>query len=573
MKKVDLKIQGMHCASCEVMIERKFKQIPGIEKVNVNNATGKATIYFSKTPQLRELQEVVKENGYSVSLPHVRPNAEQPLHKNTKREYAEIGAVFLFVAALYLVLSQFDLIPKSLGISDSMSYGFVFLIGLVAAVSTCIAVTGGLLLAVAAKYNEQNPDLNSYQRFKPHIYFNIGRVLSYTLLGGGVGALGSVLTISSRVTGLMTIFVSLIMLILGFQLLNLFPRLRRFQPKMPKFLAHKIHNMSSSNTKGAPFFLGASTFFLPCGFTQALQLYILSQGSFTVGALTMLAFSLGTLPALVSLGAISSFVRGAFQKHFLRFAGVTVVLLGFFNINNGLTLTGSDINFASIFPSTKSAVSTDAPAQIIGGKQVVSMKVSDLSYSPLRFTIVQGVPVEWHIDGTEAQGCAQVITVPKLDITEYLPRQGEKIITFIPKEIGTIPFSCTMGMTTRGAAFNVILNTEGIVGDPNIIQEEVRQPEPEVNDGPVQKLAMEVSRERGFYPNNFTVKKNIPVELTIDAKVPLGGCMSVMVIPKYDVAVPMRLGENKLKFTPTETGTVYATCSMGSKMARFAVTD
>lgn len=565
----------MHCASCEVMVERKFKTVPGIEKVNVNHVTGNATIYFSKAPQLKELQNAVRENGYSVSLPHVRPNIQQQTtHRNTSKDYAEIGAAFLFVAALYLVLSQFDLIPKSLGISDNMSYGFVFLIGLVAAVSTCIAVTGGLLLAVAAKYNEQNPNLNGYQKFKPHIYFNIGRVLSYTLLGGAVGALGSVLTISSRVTGLLTIFVSLIMLILGFQLLNLFPWLRRFQPKMPKFLAHRIHDMSDSNTKGAPFFLGALTFFLPCGFTQALQLYILSQGSFTVGAFTMLAFSLGTLPALVSLGAISSFVKGAFQRYFLRFAGVTVVMLGFFNINNGLTLTGTNISFASIFSSSNSAaVSSDAQAQIIGGKQIVSMKVSDLSYSPSRFTVVQGVPVEWHIDGTEAQGCAQVITVPKLGITEYLPRTGEKIITFLPKEVETIPFSCTMGMTTRGAAFNVVPNTEGIIGDPNVIEEGSRQPEPEVYDGPVQKLAMEVSGERGFYPNSFTVKKDIPVELTIDAKVPLGGCMSVMVIPKYDVTVLMRLGENKLKFTPTETGTVYATCSMGSKMVQFSVVN
>lgn len=84
---------------------------------------------------------------------------------------------------------------------------------------------------------------------------------------------------------------------------------------------------------------------------------------------------------------------------------------------------------------------------------------------------------------------------------------------------------------------------------------------------------MEVSREHGFYPNSFTVKRDIPVELTIDAKVPLDGCMSVMVIPRYDVTVLMKLGENKLKFTPTETGTVYVTCSMGSKMVQFAVTD
>lgn len=563
----------MTCASCEVMIERKFKAVPGIEKVDVNHANGKATIYFNQAPQLKQLQNAVRENGYTVSLPHVHPPQTEIKHRNTKKDYFQIGAIFLIVLGLYLVLKQFDILPKGFGVSENMSYGFVFAIGLVAATSTCIAVTGGLLLALSAKYNEQNPNLNGYQKFKPHIYFNIGRIASYTVLGGAVGALGSVLTISTKTAGLLTVLVSLVMLILGFQLLNLFPWMKRFQPKMPKFLAHKIHDMSGSQKKEAPFLLGAATFFLPCGFTQALQLYILTTGSFEVGALTMLAFSLGTLPALVSLGAISSLVKGAFQKHFLRFAGVVVVMLGFFNINNGLALTGSNINLASIFSSSQKSISAiEERAPIIGGKQVVSMKITDLSYSPNKFTIVEDVPVEWHIDGTEAQGCAQVITVPKLGIIEYISPTGEKLITFVPKEVGTIPFSCTMGMTTRGSAFNVVPNTEGVVGAPVEETKEVTN-FPEVSDPNAQKLAMEISREKGIYPKFFTIKKDVPVELTVNSKVPLGGCMSVFVIPKYNVTIPMKLGETKVKFTPTETGSVAMTCSMGSRMAQFNVVN
>ena len=81
--------------------------------------------------------------------------------------------------------------------------------------------------------------------------------------------------------------------------------------------------------------LGAATFFLPCGFTQALQLYVLAKASVAAGALTMLAFSLGTLPALLSLSAVSSFARGAFQRHFLKVAGVAVIVLGLMNIQYG----------------------------------------------------------------------------------------------------------------------------------------------------------------------------------------------------------------------------------------------
>ncbi len=100
--------------------------------------------------------------------------------KNAPRDYVEIGAAFLIIIAILLVLGQLDLLPNQFGVSETISYGLVFVVGLVASVSSCIAVTGGLLVAVAAKYNEASTALTPVQRIKPHIYFNAGRILSYT---------------------------------------------------------------------------------------------------------------------------------------------------------------------------------------------------------------------------------------------------------------------------------------------------------------------------------------------------------------------------------------------------------
>ena len=447
----------MHCASCEVLIERKFKKVAGVQKVTVSHTSGQAELYCSFNPDMNQLDASIKDQGYSVL-------SQSGECKNTSKDYLQIGAIFLIVVAVYLVFKQLGLVPN-LGISENMSYGFIFLIGVVAATSTCLAVTGGLLLSVAAKYNEQNPHLDGWGKFKPTLYFNVGRVVSYAVFGGLVGALGSVLTLSPQVNGVVTIVASFVMIILGLQLLKLFPWLSRFQPKMPKFLGHKIHDISDSDNKAAPFLLGAGTFFLPCGFTQALQLYVLSKGDFTTGALTMLVFALGTLPALLSLSALSSFIKGAFQQHFLRFAGIIVVLLGIFNVNNGLTLTGINFAFAAGPQTNNSSIlgASDPNVQIVGGKQIVKMKVIGLSYSPHTFTVAKGIPVEWYIDGSQAEGCAQVITVPSLGITEYLSQKSVKVITFTPESTGKIPFSCTMGMTTRGSAFTVVENTQGIV--------------------------------------------------------------------------------------------------------------
>ena len=237
--------------------------------------------------------------------------------KNMPRDYAEIAAAFLIVIGILFALGQLDLLPKQFGVSETMSYGLVFVIGLVASVSSCIAVTGGLLVAVAAKYNETTASLTPMQRIKPHVYFNVGRILSYTLFGGAIGALGSALTLSPEITGVLTLIASAVMILLGLQMLKLLPALTRFLPTMPKAFGHFVHDLADRDANGGAFALGAATFFLPCGFTQALQLYVLAKGSFTVGALTMLAFALGTLPALLSLSAMSSLATGGFQRHFL----------------------------------------------------------------------------------------------------------------------------------------------------------------------------------------------------------------------------------------------------------------
>ena len=472
LKKMKLKIHGMHCASCEVLIERKFKKIAGIEKVHVSHHNGKAELFCSADPDINELNSAVKGDGYYVSHWSASPERQQgeqdhrlithpETHKNTWEDYFQMGGIFLVIVSVYYILKQFDLLP-TITISEHMSYGVVFLIGLFAAVSTCVAVVGGLLIAVAEKFNESHSDLTGIQKFRPHAYFNAGRVVGYTGFGAAVGGLGSVLTLSPQVNGYLTIVVSVIMLLLGFQLLHLFPWLRRFSPKMPKFIGHKIYDLSAKDSKGAPFTLGALTFFLPCGFTQALQLYVLASGDWKVGALTMLVFSLGTLPALISLSAMTSFAKGIFQRHFLKFAGVLVVMLAVFNINNGIALTGSNFNIASILQAggTNAAdQQEELSATIIDGKQVVDMRVAGLNYYPHQFTVVEGIPVEWRIDGSQAEGCAQVISVPKLGIVKSLSPNAPTIISFTPQETGTIAFSCTMGMTTRGSAFKVVSNT------------------------------------------------------------------------------------------------------------------
>lgn len=435
-----LRIDGMTCASCELLLERKLRTMKGVQSVSASHKKGTVRI-TTKADELVDdalLSAAIEDAGYGLA-----DNNVLTLSTN-KRKWLEIGVSLLIILALYKALAAFNLVSLAPSTAGALSIGGIFVIGLVAGTSSCLAVTGGLLLALAAKHNALHRAETPAQKFKPLLQFNIGRLLSYFLLGGLVGVLGQSMTLSTRMTGYMNILVALVMLYLALSILGIVKK-GSFPIKPPKKVSHWIANISDSDHPAAPFALGALTFFLPCGFTQSLQLIALASGNFATGALVMSVFALGTLPTLLGISAISSRAKGSSLNLFLRFSGTLVFVLALFNLNSGLALTGFDLSRALVDNNT-----TNAPATAIqGNMQEVSMKVTPTGYEPSQLTIHAGVPVRWKIDGTGAIGCTSIMTIPSLNITKSLG-QGENIIEFTAPQKGPLAFMCSMGMV-RGS--------------------------------------------------------------------------------------------------------------------------
>lgn len=440
-------IGGMTCASCELLLEKKIKAVPGVKDVDISHRTGIAriTAKADQLPSTERITTAIEKAGYTVideNAPSVSTLSPD------KRKWMEIGGALIIIFAGYKLLQAFDLVSLAPSTSGALSLGGVLLIGLVAGTSSCLAVTGGLLLALAAKHNELHQAETPWQKFKPLLQFNIGRLVSYFVLGGFVGVLGQSITLSTRMTGYMNIAVALIMLFLALSILEIIPK-GSFPIRPPKKFSRWIANLSESDHPAAPLALGAFTFFLPCGFTQSLQLVALASGSFIIGAMTMFVFALGTLPSLLGISAISSTATGNFSRLFLRFSGALVLLLALFNLNSGFALTGIDLS--RVF-ATGNQQAAPAPT-ITGDMQEVSMAVTSYGYEPRNLTIKAGVPVRWKINGDEAYGCTSVMTIPSLNISKPL-RQGENVIEFTATQKGQLAFMCSMGMV-RGS-FTVI---------------------------------------------------------------------------------------------------------------------
>jgi sulfite exporter TauE/SafE len=142
-------------------------------------------------------------------------------------------------------------------------------------------------------------------------------------------------------TFILGLIIGLVMLTLGINLLDVFPWAKKFQPTIPKFLSNKAYAVSQLNHTLTPFFVGMATFFLPCGFTQSMQLYTLSTGTFMEGAFTMFSFALGTLPVLSLISFSSLRIKeSAYAGIFFKTAGLIVILFALFNIINSLVVIG-----------------------------------------------------------------------------------------------------------------------------------------------------------------------------------------------------------------------------------------
>ena len=236
------------------------------------------------------------------------------------------------------------------------------------------------------------------------------------------------------------------MFLVGLQLLELFPRLSMWKLQLPKGIARALGIQSQTKKEyshGRTMLLGGLTFFLPCGFTQLVQLFIVSQGSMIVGAFTMGTFALGTTPGLLGIGGIAATAQGTFRRFFFKGAGIVVIALGIFNFQNGSVLM-------SLGKLEKPAENTAAPQKTVPvapskDVQVIHVTQKANGYSPSTLTVKKGQPVKLIVDSEDSYTCATSFMIPKIGVRKTLT-PGENVFEFTPDASGAIPFSCSMGM-------------------------------------------------------------------------------------------------------------------------------
>ena len=455
MEHAKLYINGMTCINCQTRIQNALTKHPGITQAAVSYETETADIlYDSSVISLEQIQGLIDELGYSAS---VQKTSRAKIVNQTLRELD-------IIVILYFLLRHFGILnylaPASLA-DAQMGYGMLFVIGLITSVH-CIAMCGGINLSQTLQ-KDSEPSANvSRAMFQNAAAYNAGRIISYTIIGGILGGIGAftgmagTLQTSSFFQVLLKLLAGALMVVMGINMLGLFPGLRRFHLQIPLPHFQKGRPKKASHKRRTPFIIGLFNGLMPCGPLQSMQIVALASANPFTGALSMFFFALGTIPLMLGFGSIVAGLGKRFTKQVLKCGAILVVVMGLSMMSQGTALSGINSKINTLFSAKdETTMKTSDPNHL--NDSDTNMENDDIQYvsSTLEsghypdITVKAGTPVKWtiHAEKSSINGCNYKILLPDFD-TECVFEEGDNTIEFAPKETGIYTYSCWMGMIT-----------------------------------------------------------------------------------------------------------------------------
>lgn len=429
MAKQSFRIEGMTCSGCERTLEKAVSALEGVRSVGADCQRGLLEVEYRAPCTDEAVAQAVERAGYGVAEGAGR-----------RRDGVYLLVIFLGLAVIARQMGWtriFQAVPTISG--EQTGYAALFFIGLLTSVH-CIAMCGGLNLAQSMGRGEYHP-------LRRSILYHLGRLTSYTLIGGILGLIGEKAAITLAVRGAIGLAAGVLMLAMGVCMLGGF--------SLPGFARLRLpgpveRGLAVFRTHGA-FAVGLVNGLMPCGPLQSMQLYAVAAGSFAAGAAAMFFFCLGTIPLVLFFGAAAGLLKKSWRRGMLQAGSALLVLTGLFTVQNNLALAGI------MLPGLSGGGGDQTAAVLDGGAQYVATTLRSNGFSDLQVTA--GVPVVWTIqaDAESLNGCNNELVLPAFGRQVKLS-EGTTTITFTPEEPGEYPYSCWMGMlrntitVTAGAA-------------------------------------------------------------------------------------------------------------------------
>jgi len=218
-----------------------------------------------------------------------------------------------------------------------------FLIGFMGSLH-CLGMCGPLVLAYSIHLNQPGQQATSLGSspasgpFLHHLFFHVGRILSYGFLGGlaaGVFYLADLKLFFNHLRGGLTLFGGILIVIFGLALLKAIPLPFPSSQAGTSRWSRVVRSLYQSPRLDAKMALGLATGFLPCGLSWAMIAKAATTHSLPLGFLTMVAFGLGTVPALFATGVSASFLSIKVRILGEKIAALSLIAMGLVLITKG----------------------------------------------------------------------------------------------------------------------------------------------------------------------------------------------------------------------------------------------
>ena len=408
------RIGGMHCPKCESAVVKAVSALPGIREAQSDWRRGTLTaLWDSDVTSKDALVASVAEAGYALET------------QSGNRIFRTV-AVLLAAALLFVIL---ELTPLRAMLSAfptaraGMGFATLFALGLTTSLH-CVGMCGGINLVQSAGEAQAGRKVGL-----SNLQYNLGRVLSYTVIGGIVGTLGSVIRLSTAVQAGIQIVAAVLMGLMALKLLD--------AGGLSLAMSGKLRSRLMGKGKRSSLWIGLVNGLMPCGPLQAMQLYALSTGSWWMGALSMLMFSLGTVPLMLGFGLISGRLNRCFAKPMRIISGALVMVMAVAMLTNGLALAGVGLRVGGIGSSDHAEIAPEI--------QIVNSELDYRSYPDI--TVQAGIPVRWtiHAEADRITGCNNEMVIPALNLRVPLS-EGDNVVEFTVDTPGVIDYTCWMGM-------------------------------------------------------------------------------------------------------------------------------
>jgi len=437
-QKVTISVAGMTCASCERRIVKALTALPGVISASASARTGTASLVTTDKASRASIEKAIVANGYRIGA--------SPWLNRDFRVWRSAAVASVFVGVLVALVGTGDLAGRFGDLSKG-GLLLVLALGLAAGVSTCMAMVGGIVLAMSASAAARSTAKGTSAptaAWRVNLTFQAGRVLGFGLLGAALGALGQKTAMPQPAVVAVMLAVGLTMLLVGVRLTEVSPRIAGWSPTLPSFIGDRLGltgDVPARRTAGTAV-AGAATFFLPCGFTQAVQLYAFSTGSPRAAGVIMATFAAGTAPALLALAGAPTMFKGAHKVAVLRVLGVVVVGFAVINSASALRLAGVEFTGPSRPTQVASANVTVTPVD-----QTIASAQDGDGYHPEEIVVYAGRPTHWVVTSTAPFSCASSLGSRDLGFQRVL-KSGRNVIELPSLATGSYKYSCAMGMYT-----------------------------------------------------------------------------------------------------------------------------